>query len=868
MHNTHDSRLLEPNTIKTTTRIVLFRLSILILLSMGGIFALQILSGNTQDATILAPSIIPILFALWLTHRDRIELAGTVIAVSLIAVFTALATVGQGPYDIGAVVFPSILIIASLILKRRTVLYLMGLIILCNAWLTLGAVYGLYHPTYPQSSHIGQFVVTSLILLITMSAVYVLSNIIRSSLNTVQKELTEREKAEKALRDAEAMYRTLVENTSVIIYRDAPEEEGDTLYISPQIERVLGYSVEEWQNNPKIWMELTHSEDLPNVLSDIKNYLAKGEGSVIEYRMRSKDNRWVWLQDESVVVKGDDGKPQYIHGVLTDITARKNAEQKIQQHEAILNAVAETAQLLLKSSDWQSDANEMLRLLCEATEASHVYIFENHPGENGEILSSQKYEWGSANQQSDLENLDYQSTQIDPTLGIEDWHTNLKNGKPFYGSRKQYPQYWDDRFGATGLKTILDVPITVNGQWWGIIRFDDYVHEMPWSKTEADALVVAASNLGTAIERQQADRALRVSEEKFELAFHHTYVAMAINNTNDHRLLDINEAFTKVTGYTREDAIGKRAGRDLNIWLNQEDRDFIINSLEQQGYIDEYKAEFRRKNGEIGVGLLSAVNISIAGKPCQLYSFYDISRIDQLMSELKSKNEELQSFTYTVSHDLKAPLVTISGFMGYLEQDARKGDIERVSKDILRITEAVVKMQRLLNELLELSRIGRLMNPPEDVPFGEVVQEALRIVEGRLLARQVRVEVEADLPSVYGDRIRLVEVVQNLVDNAAKFMGEQTDPCICIGVKWRNGSPVFFVRDNGMGIEPQYFDTVFGLFNKLDAHSEGTGIGLSLVKRIVDVHGGSIWVESEGIGKGSTFYFTFAKYPGRAQNEK
>jgi len=333
---------------------------------------------------------------------------------------------------------------------------------------------------------------------------------------------------------------------------------------------------------------------------------------------------------------------------------------------------------------------------------------------------------------------------------------------------------------------------------------------------------------------------------------------MAISRTSDHTLLDVNDSFCKVTGYSQYEVIGKRAGRDLGIWVHQEDRNFIIGMLENQGYIDEYRAEFRRKNGEVGIGLLSAVNVNIAGETCQLYTFYDISKIDQLMSELKSTNEELQNFTYTVSHDLKAPLVTISGFMGYLEKDAKQGDIERVGKDVQRINDAVIKMQRLLSELLELSRIGRLMNTPEETPFREIVEDALRLVEGRLEAQQVRVQVEAGLPNVYGDRARLVEVVQNLVDNAAKFMGDQSNPLIEIGAKITDGIPVFFVGDNGIGVEQDQHERVFGLFNKLDANTEGTGIGLALVKRIVEVHGGRIWLESEGKGTGSTFHFTLA----------
>jgi two-component system sensor kinase FixL len=207
---------------------------------------------------------------------------------------------------------------------------------------------------------------------------------------------------------------------------------------------------------------------------------------------------------------------------------------------------------------------------------------------------------------------------------------------------------------------------------------------------------------------------------------------------------------------------------------------------------------------------------------------------------------------------LRAPLITISGFLGYLEQDAKNGDIERVQRDVLRINDAVSKMQRLLSELLELSRIGRMMNAPEDTSFGEIVQEALGLVQGRLRERQVEVRVETDLPIVHGDRVRLVGVIQNLVDNAAKFMGGKKNPLIEIGVKSGNDKLIFFVRDNGVGIEPDQHERVFGLFNKLDANTEGTGIGLSLVKRIVEVHGGKIWIESEGNGHGTTFYFTLS----------
>lgn len=229
---------------------------------------------------------------------------------------------------------------------------------------------------------------------------------------------------------------------------------------------------------------------------------------------------------------------------------------------------------------------------------------------------------------------------------------------------------------------------------------------------------------------------------------------------------------------------------------------------------------------------------------------------ESLIKELEAKNAELERFTYTVSHDLKSPLITIKGFLGYVEMDARNGKMDMLASSIQRINSAADRMQELLNDLLELSRIGRLMNPPSDVPFGQIVREAMELVHGALDEKHVRIEVQEGMPTVRGDRVRLTEVIQNLVENAIKFMGNQSAPRIQIGTHGiENGKPIFFVRDNGQGFDSQFADRIFGLFNKLDPHTEGTGIGLTLVKRIVEFHGGRIWAESTP-GQGAVFYFT------------
>ncbi len=234
-------------------------------------------------------------------------------------------------------------------------------------------------------------------------------------------------------------------------------------------------------------------------------------------------------------------------------------------------------------------------------------------------------------------------------------------------------------------------------------------------------------------------------------------------------------------------------------------------------------------------------------------------KIEALLAELEEKNEELEQFIITVSHDLKSPLVTISGFLGYLRQEALNENNSRMLEDIARISAAAEKMHLMLEELLDLSRIGRKTTPPQELPFEELAQEAAKMVSGRLHERGVEVEIAPGLPVVRGDLPRLREALENLLDNAVKYMGDQPLPLIRIGVREQGDEPVFIVQDNGMGIEAAYHDRIFDLFEQLDPAAEGSGMGLAIARRIIEMHGGRLWVESPGAGKGSTFCFTLPR---------
>lgn len=230
--------------------------------------------------------------------------------------------------------------------------------------------------------------------------------------------------------------------------------------------------------------------------------------------------------------------------------------------------------------------------------------------------------------------------------------------------------------------------------------------------------------------------------------------------------------------------------------------------------------------------------------------------IKNQLSELEVKNAELERFTYTVSHDLKSPLITIKGFLGHLVLDAKSGKFERMESDIKRISNAADKMETLLKDLLELSRIGRIVNPSTEFSMSSVVKEAYELLYINIKDKGIDISYDEHMPHIYGDKVRIREVWQNLMENAIKYIGNQAVPFIKIGYIKADENIIFFIKDNGIGIENKYHNKIFELFEKLDIKTEGTGIGLALVKRIIEFHGGRIWVESEGKDKGSAFYFT------------
>lgn len=363
-------------------------------------------------------------------------------------------------------------------------------------------------------------------------------------------------------------------------------------------------------------------------------------------------------------------------------------------------------------------------------------------------------------------------------------------------------------------------------------------------------------------ERKMAEDMLRESEERLQLATQATTIGIWDWEVPQN-VLTWDDSMYTLYGIRKEDFSGA-----YDAWtrtLHPDDRHYAETEIQAALRGErQYEPEFRVIRPDGAVRYIKAASRTFFdphGKPLRMIGTnIDITERKRFEKELQDKNSELERFAYTVSHDLKSPLITIQSYAGMIRQDVETGNYARAQDDLKRIEGAAAKMTALLGDLLELSRVGRVMSPPLPVDMNHLVKETLMQLAGSVQLSRIEVVVQPDLPTVYCDQKRIAEVLQNLIENAIKYMGEQTAPKIEIGTRYDGKECVFVVSDNGQGIEPRFHKNIFGLFNKLDPGSEGTGVGLALVKRIIEVHGGRVWVESEGLGKGSRFCFTV---PGR-----
>jgi signal transduction histidine kinase len=245
--------------------------------------------------------------------------------------------------------------------------------------------------------------------------------------------------------------------------------------------------------------------------------------------------------------------------------------------------------------------------------------------------------------------------------------------------------------------------------------------------------------------------------------------------------------------------------------------------------------------------------------------------LQRLNAELQRRNQELDAFTYIASHDLKEPLRGISNYAQFMIEDYSETLDAEGRQRLVTIQRLIQRMEDLLNSLLRYSRVERAELSQTDLDLAQVVHEALDQLQARLQEEHMQVRLPRSLPIVHGDRAQLTEVFTNLLSNALKY-NDETEKWVEVGVQnaMNGGSPIFYVRDNGIGISLEHQEKIFEIFRRLhprDSYGGGTGAGLTIVKKIIERHGGRIWVEST-VGNGATFYFTLEERGARPNDKQ
>lgn len=757
--------------------------------------------GGVFDATsIFLVSLFAIqFFLLLLLKRDYVDQSAVILVVAAWVGVTYLAWYADGIHDVSVYVYMLLILTATLLIGWRFSLTLSALSII-TIW-----VFAVAESRGLRTAHIGEPItmardLTAIFALFVL-LIFLMVNALRQALEQMQAEFAERSRAEQALRVGEERFRKLFNFNPVAINVTALED-GTLIDANNAYWNLTGFdretSIGRTTVELKVWDEEAERQKF---VSKLLKYRSLHNPNYEFFNERGEYRVTVAFYE--LIDLGD--KPT-IMSMFYDVTEQRIAQQAMQQSEERFHKVFQNSPVAI--------------VITTMTE--------------GRIIDANAAFWKLSGHDPET-SIGRTTFELRRDLKPED--RNKFIAELLENKSIQNPAYDFINEAGKHLKTIAFYELIDEG---GIPAILSMFYDITEQDNAREALIQSEARVRALLEA--------TPDMIFELTGAGNIVQFI--PSADQNLLQ-----------RPDQIIGKNIAQifpDMAAQVN-----FATGRALDSGQVNAFEYQLPEDPSKI-----FEVRITPAGPDLVLATIRDISlrkwavsERDKLIDELEAKNYELERFTYTVSHDLKSPLITIKGFIGYVREDMQKGNMERFESDLQRINDAAEKMQHLLGDLLELSRIGRLTNEPVSIAMNDLIDQVLELLNGRISAGNIVAHVADNLPSVYGDRQRLFEVFQNIIDNAAKFMGDQPAPQISIGVQGElNGNPVFFVRDNGIGISPQFKDKVFGLFDKLNAQSEGTGIGLALVKRIVEYHKGQIWVESE-LGKGATFFFSLPTQP-------
>lgn len=379
---------------------------------------------------------------------------------------------------------------------------------------------------------------------------------------------------------------------------------------------------------------------------------------------------------------------------------------------------------------------------------------------------------------------------------------------------------------------------------------------------ELDAIAVGLNTLSDELEThirqlKESEERVLASEKIFSTVFYQSPVMNAITDAKTGEFIEVNENFTEFIGYKKEEILG-RTSIELNLMPDVATRERIASEMEKSGYSRDVLLEVLTKEKMRKWVSFSAHAVTMAGRYCFIKAMVDITERKHAEEQLLAVNKELESFSYSVSHDLRAPLRAVSGYAQMMHEDygSKLDDEGRRVLDAIKYNAA--KMGTLIDDLLAFSRLGRKEVMKTEINMNELL-EGVMIDMNKSVTHKARLKI-GKLHSVKADYGLLHQVVYNLVSNALKYSSKKEKPVVEISSREEGQEIIFSVKDNGAGFDMKYANKLFGVFQRLHAQSEfeGTGVGLAIVQRIISKHGGRVWAQAEP-GKGATFYFSLTK---------
>ncbi len=420
-------------------------------------------------------------------------------------------------------------------------------------------------------------------------------------------------------------------------------------------------------------------------------------------------------------------------------------------------------------------------------------------------------------------------------------------------ARKGYRQVFTDGF-------VQDYPLAIRHVSG---RITDVLYNATIFKNEKGEVQGIFAAARDVTERKKAEEKLRTAS-LYSRSFLEASLDPLVTISPDGKITDVNKATEDATGYSREQLIGS----DFSEYFTEpQEARAGYKRVFTDGFVKDYPLAIRHNSGEITDVIYNASVFRNAQGQIQgvFAAARDITqrkamenKLRETLEKLKQSNAELEQFAYVASHDLQEPLRMVASYVQLLQRRYQGKLDPEADEFIAYAVDGANRMRGLIDDLLTYSRVGRLGKPFEPTNLESTLDIVLKNLQASIADNKATVTHDT-LPVIKADGSQLVQLFQNLIGNAIKFHGEEP-PHVHVSAVDKGSEWEFAVRDNGIGIDPQYFERLFKIFQRLHTREEypGSGIGLAVCKKIVERHGGRIWIESQ-IGKGSTIYFTLSK---------